>query len=180
MPIQSFIGKAPVYDRSVFIAENATVIGDVTLGAESSVWFSAVIRGDVHRIRIGARTNIQDLCMVHVTHGTAPTSIGDDVTVGHSAVLHGCTVEDRVLIGMSAVVLDHAVIGQDSIVGANALVTGRTIIPPRSLVLGSPARVVRELTDEEVRSVKQSAMNYVRYRAIYLGDEQPTRNPYYK
>ncbi|MEM6648297.1 MAG: gamma carbonic anhydrase family protein [Bacteroidota bacterium] len=179
MPIQPFIGKHPQFDASVFIAENATLIGDVTLGAQSSLWFNAVVRGDVHRIRIGARTNIQDLCMVHVTHGTAPTTIGDDVTVGHSAVLHGCTIEDRVLIGMSALVMDHAVIGHDSIVGAKALVTGRTVIPPRSLVLGAPARVVRELTGEEVAFVKQSALNYVRYRAIYLGEEQPERNPYY-
>lgn len=179
MSVQPFIGKHPQYDGSVFIAENATVIGDVVLGEQSSLWFNAVVRGDVHHIRIGARTNIQDLCMVHVTHGTAPTTIGDDVTVGHGAILHGCTIQDRVLIGMSALVMDHAVVGHDSIVGAKALVTGRTVIPPRSLVLGAPARVVRELTEDEVAFVKQSARNYVRYRALYLGEEQLQHNPYY-
>lgn len=177
--IRQFLGASPKFDASNYIAETAVVIGDVTLGSNSSIWHNVTIRGDVHRIVIGARSNIQDNSVVHVTHGTAPTDIGDDVTVGHGAIVHGCTIRDRVLIGMGAIVLDHADIGSDSIVGAGALVTSRTVIPPRSMVLGSPARVVRELTDEEVETVLTFAANYVDYSRIYLGLETPAENPYY-
>jgi gamma-carbonic anhydrase len=177
--IESYLGVSPDYDSSTFIAHNATVIGDVRLGPESSVWYNAVIRGDVNWIRIGAQSNVQDGAVVHVTHGTAPTLMGDLVTIGHSAVVHGCTIEDACLIGIGAVILDHAVIGEGSLVGARALVTGGTRIPPRSLVVGAPARVVRELSDEEVASVRQNAINYVRYRGIVLGEEKPDANPFY-
>lgn len=177
--IESYLGVHPEYDSSTFIAESAAVIGDVRLGRQSSVWYNAVIRGDVNWIRIGAQSNVQDGAVVHVTHGTAPTRIGDLVTIGHSAVVHGCTIEDACLIGIGAVILDHAVIGEGSLVGARALVTGRTVIPPRSLVMGSPARVVRELRDEEVASVRENGMNYVRYRGIVLGEESPETNPFY-
>jgi len=155
------------------------VIGDVQIGPESSVWFGAVIRGDVNRIRIGRESNVQDNAVIHVTNRTAPTRLGDRVTIGHSAVVHGCTVEDEVLVGIGAVILDHAVIGQGSLVGAGALVTGGTRVPPRSLVLGSPARAVRQLTDDEVDTVRAYASNYVRYARIYRGVEQPETNPFY-
>jgi len=146
------------------------VIGDVVLGEESSVWFNSVVRGDVHYIRIGHRTNVQDLCMLHVTHDTHPLIIGDDVTIGHHVVLHGCTVKDRVLIGMGAIIMDGAVIGEDSVVGAGALVTERTIVPPKSLILGSPAKVKRPVTQKELEWIRESAENYVRYAKTYLGE----------
>lgn len=177
--IESFLGAAPQYDDSNFIAQTAVVIGDVTLGPQASVWHNVTIRGDVNWIRIGRASNVQDNTVVHVTHGTAPTDIGDYVTIGHGAIIHGCTIEDNVLIGMGATVMDHAVIGRDSIVGARALVTQRTEVPPRSLVLGHPAEVVRELTDEEVSTIRSYADNYMRYRAIHKGDEVPAENPYY-
>ncbi len=129
---------------NIFVAEGAKVIGDVTLNSGSNIWFNAVLRGDDDSITIGNNTNIQDNCTVHCSKGT-PTVIGNYVTVGHNAVVHGCTVEDNCLIGMGATILDGAVIGEGSIVGANALVTGNTIIPPNSLVLGSPAKVVKEI-----------------------------------
>jgi len=146
---------------SVFIAPTAVILGDVTLGEDSSVWYHTVIRGDVNRIRIGRRTNIQDLCMIHVSTGTYPTEIGDDVTVGHQATLHGCTVRDRVLVGMGAIILDGAVVGEDCIVGAGTLVTGGTVIPPGSLVLGAPGRVKRSLTEREKQEIRRSAAHYV-------------------
>lgn len=178
--VQSFLGVSPHYNDTNFIAETAVVIGDVTLGEQASVWHNVTIRGDVNWIRIGRASNVQDNTVVHVTHGAAPTDIGDHVTIGHGAIIHGCTIEDNVLIGMGATVMDHAVIGRDSIVGARALVTQRTEIPPRSLVLGHPAKVVRELTDEEVATIRPYADNYVRYRAIHRGDETPGENPYYE
>jgi carbonic anhydrase/acetyltransferase-like protein (isoleucine patch superfamily) len=174
-----FIGKSPVYDESNWIAPSADVIGDVVLGKNASIWFNATVRGDVHYIRIGAGSNIQDNAVVHVTNRTAPTVIGDNVTVGHSAVVHGCTIEDMVLVGMGAIILDHAVIGTESIIGAKALVTARTVIPPRSLVLGSPAKVVKTLTDEDVANIKAFADNYIKYSAIYRGENVPETNPFY-
>lgn len=178
--VHPFLDAYPTFDDSNFIAPSADVIGDVQLGRNASVWFNAVVRGDVNWIRIGEASNVQDNAVVHVTHGTAPTRIGDYVTIGHSAVVHGCTIEDNVLIGMGAVVMDHAVIGEGSIVGARALVTARTEVPPRSLVLGSPAKVVRPLTDEEAATVRPYADHYVRYGAIYRGEEQPDENPFYE
>jgi len=177
--IQPFLDVSPQLGPRTFVAENAAVIGDVHLGADSSVWFSATIRGDVHRIRIGSRSNVQDNAVVHVTNRTAPTTIGNDVTVGHSAVVHGCTIQDRVLVGMGAIILDHADIGSDSIIGAGALITSGVEIPERSLVLGSPAKVVRQLTDKEVDSIMTYATNYVKYKNIYLGIDQPESNPFY-
>ncbi len=178
--LRPFLGLSPAVHASAFVADTADVIGDVTLGAQSSIWFHATVRGDVHRIRIGDRSNIQDNAVVHVTNRTAPTTIGNGVTVGHSAVVHGCTLEDDVLVGIGAVILDHAVIGAGSLVGARALVTSRTVIPPRSLVMGSPATVVRPLTDAEYDSVRSFATNYVRYSRIYLGVEVPASNPFYE
>jgi len=168
--IRSFQGIKPTIPSSCFIEETGIVIGDVVLGENCSVWFHAVIRGDVNYIRLGSRTNVQDLCMLHVTHDTHPLIIGDEVTIGHSVVLHGCTIKDRVLIGMGAIVMDGAVIGEDSVVGAGALITEGTIVPPKSLVLGSPAKVKRPVTDKEVTWIKESADNYVKYAGQYLGD----------
>lgn len=177
--IRDFIGVSPTYDATNFIAESAAVIGDVHLGRDSSIWFSATVRGDVHRIRIGERSNVQDNAVVHVTHDTSPTSIGNGVTIGHSAVIHGCTIMDDVLIGIGTIILDQAIIGSRSIIGAGALVTGGVKIPPESLVIGSPARVVRSLTPEEIESIFSYASNYVRYKNIYLGVEKPETNPFY-
>ncbi len=166
--IRTFQGIRPTIARSAFIEETSVVVGDVHIGEDSSLWFHAVVRGDVHYIRIGDRTNIQDLCLLHVTHDTHPLVIGNDVTVGHHVVLHGCTVKDRVLFGMGAIIMDGAVIGEDCVVGAGALVTEGTIVPPKSLILGAPARVKRPLTAEELDWIKESAENYVRYARQYL------------
>jgi carbonic anhydrase/acetyltransferase-like protein (isoleucine patch superfamily) len=168
--IRSYKGTAPTVDATAFVDASAQVIGDVHIGAESSVWMNVVIRGDVHRIRIGRRSNIQDLTMVHVMRETHPTIIGDEVTVGHSAVLHGCTIEDRVLIGMGAMLLNGAHIGADSVVAAGSLVTEGTRIPPRSLVMGRPGKVTRELSPEEVAEIRWYADNYVAYRLDYIAD----------
>lgn len=170
--IRTFQGITPTIPKSCFIEDTGVVIGDVVLGEQCSVWFHAVIRGDVNFIRIGHRTNVQDLCMLHVTHDTAPLVIGDDVTIGHHVVLHGCTVKDRVLIGMGAIIMDGAVIGEDSVVGAGALITERTIVPPKSLVLGSPAKVKRPVTEEELTWIRESAQNYVRYASQYMRDPE--------
>ena len=161
---------APRIPESAFVAETALVIGDVELGESTSIWFGAVVRGDVNRIRIGARTNIQDQTVVHVTGGTHPTSVGDDVTVGHRVVLHGCTVKDRCLIGIGAIVMDGAVVGPDAMVGAGALVPPGMVVPPGTLVVGSPARVKRELTPEEVAYFRKSAQSYASYAARYRAE----------
>lgn len=178
--IREFLGASPSLLGTNFVADSADIIGDVTLGKFSSVWFNVTIRGDVNWIRIGERSNVQDNCCIHVTHETAPTSIGNDVTIGHGAIVHGCTIRDRVLVGMGAIILDHADIGSDCIIGAGALVTSRTVIPPRSMVLGSPAKVVRSLTEAEVETIQYFANNYVRYSSVYLGIEKPAVNPFYK
>lgn len=168
--IRTFQGIKPTVPKSCFIESTAVVIGDVVMGDECSVWFNAVVRGDVHHIRIGDRTNVQDLCMLHVTHDTHPLVIGNDVTIGHHVVLHGCTIHDRVLVGMGAIIMDGAAIGEDSVVGAGALVTEGTVIPPKSLILGSPAKVKRPVTEKELAWIKESAENYVRYARQYLSD----------
>lgn len=167
--IRTFQGIKPTIPSSCFIEDTGVVIGDVVMGQECSIWFHAVIRGDVNYIRIGNRTNIQDLCMLHVTHDTHPLIIGNDVTVGHSVVLHGCTIHDRVLVGMGAIIMDGAVIGEDSVVGAGALVVEGTVVPPKSLILGSPAKVKRPVTETELAWIKESAENYVKYAGLYLG-----------
>jgi gamma-carbonic anhydrase len=159
--IMPYLGISPKIPKSVFIAPSADVIGDVTMGENASIWFQTVVRGDINTIKIGARTNIQDLSLCHVTRKTAPLIIGDDVTVGHKVTLHGCIIGNRVLVGMGAIILDQAEIGEDCFIGAGALVTQRLKIPPRSLVLGSPAKVVRQLKDSEVKGILDSAKNYV-------------------
>lgn len=168
--IRTFQGIRPTIPKSCFIEETAVVIGDVIMGEDCSVWFNAVIRGDVNYIRIGNRTNVQDLCMLHVTHDTHPLAIGNEVTIGHNVVLHGCTIRDRVLVGMGAIIMDGAVIGKDSVVGAGALIVEGTIVPPKSLILGAPAKVKRPVAEEELAWIKESAENYVRYARQYMDD----------
>ncbi len=165
--IEQFLGARPAIPASVFIAPGAVVIGDVSLGEEASVWYQATVRGDINRIRVGARSNLQDGCVVHVADAFS-TEIGEFVTVGHKAILHACTVGDEVLVGMGATVLDGAEIGARSIIGAGALVTGGKKIPPGSLVLGSPAKVVRQLSLEEQASIKVWAERYVTLSRVYL------------
>ena len=172
--IMEFQGIKPCIAPDVFVAPSADIIGDVFIDEGSSIWFGCVIRGDVNAIKIGKRTSVQDLSMIHVTHfkkadrsdGYA-TIIGNDVTIAHRVMLHGCTIEDACLIGMSATILDGAVIGKESIVGANSLVTKNKTFPPRSLIMGNPAKFVRELTDQEVASLYHSADNYVKFKAMY-------------
>jgi len=172
--IVKFKEWSPKLGKNAWIADGSTVVGNVEMGEDSAIWFGVVVRGDVHRIRIGARSNIQDLSMVHVTHYKKadmsdgnPTIIGDDVTVGHRVMLHGCTIEDACLIGMSATILDGAVIGKESIVGASSLVTKNKKFPPRSLIMGSPAKFIRELTQEEVDELYASASRYVKFKNEY-------------
>jgi gamma-carbonic anhydrase len=171
--IRAFRSIHPTVHSSAFIDISAQVIGDVHVGAESSIWMNAVVRGDVNLIRIGARTNLQDLTVVHVMSRTHPTIIGDDVTVGHSAVLHGCTIEDRCLVGMGAVLLNGCRIGSGSIVAAGAVVPEGMVVPPGSMVMGLPARVRRPLTPEEDASIKRYADSYVRYRVDFQADVTP-------
>ncbi len=166
---------APQLGANSWIAPSADVVGNVTMGEECSIWFGCVVRGDVHYITIGDRTNIQDLSMIHVTHYKKadmsdgnPTIIGSDVTIGHRVMMHGCTIEDACLIGMSATILDGAVIGKESIVGAGSLVTKNKVFPPRSLIMGTPAKVVRTLDDDEVKELYASAARYVEFKKEYI------------
>lgn len=165
--LHPFGDRRPLLGARAWIADSAQVIGDVSLGAGSSVWFNCVLRGDVGPIRIGTGTNLQDLSMVHVTTGQGPCLVGDHVTVGHRVVLHGCTVGDLALIGIGSIVLDGAEIGSESMIGAGSLVTPRTKIPPRVLALGSPCRVVRPLTDGELLTLRETAQHYVEAAARY-------------
>jgi carbonic anhydrase/acetyltransferase-like protein (isoleucine patch superfamily) len=165
--IRPFGARVPKISPEAYVQTTAQVIGDVEIQAEASVWFHAVIRADVERVRIGRSTNIQDLCAIHVTRDRWPTLLGEGVTVGHRVVLHGCTIGDYSLIGIGAIVLDGADIGSEVMVGAGALVVPGTRIPPRTLVLGSPARVARELRADEIEHLHQSAANYVAYAKSY-------------
>ena len=169
--LRPFRGRLPVVHASVYVDPSAQVIGDVEIGAESSVWMNAVVRGDVNYIRIGDRSNVQDGTIIHVMHDTHPTIIGDDVTLGHGVIAHGCTIQNRVLIGMGAVLLNGAEIGEDSIVAAGSLVTEGARVPPRSLVMGSPAKVKRVLDAGQIASILEYASNYVRYRLNYMNPQ---------
>ena len=165
--IRAFKGKQPVIAASAYIDAAAVVIGDVVIGEDSSVWPCTVIRGDVHHIRVGARTNIQDLCVLHVMKDEWPLSLGDEVTVGHSVTLHGCTIEPLCLIGMGAIILNGARIGTRSIIAAGTLIPERTMIPPGSLVMGSPGKVRRALTETEQETIRDYADRYVGYKNNY-------------
>jgi carbonic anhydrase/acetyltransferase-like protein (isoleucine patch superfamily) len=173
MPLYQLGDKRPAIGRDVFIAEGARVIGDVTLGDGAGIWFNAVLRGDYMPIRIGARTNIQDNSVVHITAGMTGATVGDDVTVGHAAIIHGCTVGNLCLIGMGSTVLDGAVVGDESFVAAGSLITPGTVIPPRSFVLGRPAKVVRPVTDREILWIKGSAESYASYAREFMAGCTP-------
>lgn len=164
-------GRRPQIDPSAYVQRSAQIIGDVVIGAQSSVWFNAVIRGDVHHIRIGVRTNVQDNATLHVTGRRWPTLVGDDVTVGHAVILHGCRIGNRCLIGMGAIVMDGVELGDDCLVAAGALVTPGTQIPAGHLVLGRPAAVTRPLRPDELASLRESAENYVAHAASYRAQE---------
>jgi gamma-carbonic anhydrase len=168
--VLDFDGFSPRLGRDVFLAPNATVIGNVELGDEANVWFGAVLRGDIGAIRVGARTNVQDLACLHLTQGLSETIVGADVTIGHGAILHGCRVGDGCLIGMGSIVLDNAEVGEGSVIAAGSVVPPRMVIPPRSMVRGNPAKVLGEATPEQVAMGRAGAVHYVegarRFRAL--------------
>jgi carbonic anhydrase/acetyltransferase-like protein (isoleucine patch superfamily) len=168
--IHRFGDHAPRLAPDVFIAPGAHVIGDVEIGAGSSIWFNTVVRGDVFHVRIGQRTNVQDLSLIHVTTGKHATLIGDEVTIGHRALIHGCTIENRCLIGMGAILMDRVVIGEESIVAAGAVVTEGTVIPPGTLALGFPAKPRRELSDAERAHLGTAARKYAALAATYRAE----------
>lgn len=168
--IMEYKGIGPEIGKNVYISENATVIGNVVIEDDVNIWFSSVIRGDVNRVFIGERTNVQDLTMIHCA-GEYETYIGKDVTIGHSAIIHACRIGDNSLIGMGACILDGAEIGENSIVGAKSLVPGGKKFKPNSLILGSPAKVVRELTESEIKSISRSATHYVELAGDYKGGD---------
>ena len=168
-----YLGKTPRMGQDCFVAPDAWIIGDTSLADEVSVFFGAVLRGDILPIQIGRRSNIQERVIIHTSNGRKPTIVGEECTIGHGAILHGCEIRSRVLIGMGATILDEAIIGEESVIGAGSLVTEGKHIPPRSLVVGVPGKVVRELRDEEIQFLRISAERYVQvgknYRAMNLG-----------
>lgn len=168
MILRPYDGKPPRLGARVFVAENATIIGDVTLGDDCSIWYGAVLRGDVNAIRVGARTNIQDNCVLHVSDGVHSISIAEEVTIGHGVIAHGCTIERGALIGMGSRVLDGARVGALALVGAGALVGEGMEIPPRTLAVGVPARVKRDLRIDEIARLEQSWRHYVEYKEKYM------------
>lgn len=177
--IKEFLGKTPRIPESAFVVESADIIGEVTLGEESSVWFNVTIRGDVNRITIGDRSNVQDNVCIHVMNQTGPTNIGNEVTIGHGAVVHGCTVKDRVLIGINATILDKAVIESDVIIAAGSLVPPNKTLESGYLYMGSPAKAVRKLSKEEIGSIRKYSQNYVNYSRAYTGKDKYDQNPFY-
>src|SRR5712691_11889213 len=169
MIVRRYQNREPRIGSRVFLAENCSLIGDVELGDDCSIWYGAVLRGDIHYIRIGARTNIQDNSVLHVEQGTGPTVVAEEVTIGHAAIVHGCTIGRGALIGMGSKVLSYAVVGDQALIGAGAIVTEGMQVPPRTLVLGVPGRVKRDLTAEELARLDRSWKNYVSYKDRYLG-----------
>ncbi|HZN10643.1 MAG TPA: gamma carbonic anhydrase family protein [Blastocatellia bacterium] len=168
--LRTYRGMHPQIAPNCFIEASAQIIGDVTIGEHSSVWFNSVVRGDVERIIIGHHSNVQDLCMIHVTRDTHPTRIGNFVSLGHGVIAHGCTIEDRCLIGMGARVMDAVVVGAESIIAAGAVVTAGTQIPPRSLAAGVPAVIKKQLGDQDLAYIDRFWKNYIEYKDIYLND----------
>lgn len=177
--LYEFLGSQPQVDRSNFIAPSADIIGDVVLGEESSVWFNCTIRGDVNYIRIGKRSNVQDNTCIHVTNQTHPTVVGNQVTIGHSAMIHGCTIQDRVLVGIKAIILDGAVIESDCIIAAGSLVPPGKVMPSGWMCMGSPAKPVRKLTEDEIASIVKYSDNYVKYSRAYMQLDKYEVNPFY-
>ena len=168
MLLKSVRGYTPSYGSNCFFAENATLIGDVILGDEVSVWYQAVVRGDVNSIRIGNKVNIQDGVVIHATYETAATHIGNNVSIGHNAVVHGCTLHDNVLVGMGSIVMDHCEIGSNSIIAAGAVVTQNTIVPPGSIYAGVPARKIKEIDpDLQQNEIQRIAKNYILYASWF-------------
>ncbi len=171
--IKTIRGKTPVFGKDCYLAETATVIGDVIMGDHCSVWFNAVVRGDVHYIRIGNRVNIQDGAVIHCTFETAPTTIGNNVSIAHKAIVHGCTIMDNVLIGMNAVVMDNAVIGENSIIAAGAVVLENIVVPPGSVYAGIPAKWIRAVNQQHTRELlDRISNNYIRYSRWYTSGEE--------
>ncbi len=161
-------GVGPKFGKDCFLAENATITGEVVMGDECSVWFNAVIRGDVNSITIGNRVNIQDQAVVHCTYQKAKTVIGNNVSIGHSAIVHGCTLHDNVLIGMGAIVMDHAVIGENSMIAAGAVVLENTIVEPGSIWAGTPAKKIKQMTPEHFKELNERiSKNYLMYSKWY-------------
>lgn len=170
--IRSYQGHTPIIPASCYVDASAQVLGDVTLGEHASIWMNAVVRGDVHSIRIGANSNVQDCAVLHGMRYKYPVIVGDWVTIGHNATVHGCIVEDACLLGMGATILNNARIGEGSIIAAGAVIPENTVIPPRSLVAGVPGKVRRELSDDDRKLILQYAKNYLDYVAIYLEEQK--------
>jgi carbonic anhydrase/acetyltransferase-like protein (isoleucine patch superfamily) len=168
--IRTYKGIKPKIAATAFIEASAQVIGDVEIGEQSSVWFNCVIRGDVYHVRVGHSTNIQDGTIIHVTNGRFPTIIGNYVTVGHGVMLHGCRIKDRSLLGIGSIILDDVEVGEESFIAAGSLITPGTVIPPRSMVMGSPARVRRQVTEEEIARIDIHWRHYIEYKNNYLAD----------
>ncbi|SMO69906.1 gamma carbonic anhydrase family protein [Gracilimonas mengyeensis] len=177
--IYEFLKRTPEFDDTVFVAPSADIIGDVSFGKECSVWFNVTIRGDVNYIQLGDRSNVQDNVCIHVMNQTGPTIIGNEVTIGHGAVVHGCTIKDRVLIGINATILDEVVIEPDVIVAAGTLVPPGKTLESGYMYMGSPAKKARKLTEEELASIPKYADNYVKYSRAYQQKDTYDENPFY-
>lgn len=177
--IYQFLRSSPQFDDTVFVAPSADIIGDVTIGTESSIWFNVTIRGDVNYITIGDQSNVQDNVCIHVMNQTGPTIIGNEVTIGHGAVVHRCTINDRVLVGINVTVLDKAVIESDVIIAAGTLVPPGKTLESGYMYMGSPAKKTRKLTEEELASIPKYAANYVKYSRAYQQKDQYDNNPFY-
>lgn len=168
MIIKTVLGKTPVFGKDCFIAENATIVGDVVMGDECSVWFNAVIRGDVHYIRMGNKVNVQDGAIIHCTYKKAPTNIGNNVSIAHNAIVHGCTVEDNVLIGMGSIIMDDCIVGSNSIIAAGAVLTKGTIVPPGTIYGGMPAKKLKDISPElSEGEILRIANSYVKYASWF-------------
>ncbi len=165
--IKEVKGKEPSFGEGCWLAENAVVVGEVEMGENCTVWFSAVVRGDVHSIKIGNNTNIQDNATIHCTYKTAPTSIGSNVTIGHNAIVHGCTLEDNVLVGMGAIVMDHVVVKSGAIIAAGAVVLENTMVEENSIYAGVPAKKVKQVDDSNIAMMQRIAGNYVKYASWF-------------
>ncbi len=171
--IKKVRGFTPRFGKNCFLADNATIVGDVVMGDNCSVWFNAVVRGDVNYIRIGNNVNIQDGAVIHGTFETAPTNIGNNVSIAHKAIVHACTIEDNVLVGMNAVVMDNAVIGSNSIIAAGAVVLENTIVEPGSVYGGIPARKIKDINEELTgHLLERISKNYIRYASWYSEDDK--------
>lgn len=170
--IKSIRGFHPTFGANCYLAENATIIGDVIMGDHCSVWFNAVIRGDVHHIRIGHHVNVQDGAIIHCTYETAPTNIGNNVSIAHNAIVHGCTIEDNVLVGMNSVIMDNAVVGKNSVIAAGAVVLENTVIEPGSVYAGIPAKKVKDISQELTAGLlERISRNYIKYAEWYRNEE---------